>query len=115
MAELDRFKSHDPLGLERNRRRRYYRCMRNDGLQDGLQVVLAEKPSTARELASFLGARARREGYYEGGGYKVTWALGHLVALKCHSVRPCATLWHNSRHSRRLRANYADYSPGRPQ
>src|SRR3954451_6592496 len=47
-----------------------------------MKVVLAEKPSVARELASFLGASARREGYFEGKGYQVTWALGHLVTLK---------------------------------
>jgi DNA topoisomerase-3 len=45
-------------------------------------VVLAEKPSVAREIAGFLGARARREGYLEGNGYQVTWAFGHLVTLK---------------------------------
>ena len=39
-----------------------------------MKVVLAEKPSVARELASFLGASARREGYFEGNGYQVTWA-----------------------------------------
>jgi DNA topoisomerase-3 len=47
-----------------------------------MKVVLAEKPSVARELASFLGASARHEGYFEGQGYQVTWALGHLVTLK---------------------------------
>ncbi len=47
-----------------------------------MRVVLAEKPSVARELASFLGADSRREGYFEGRGYQVTWALGHLVSLK---------------------------------
>src|SRR5437867_3895308 len=47
-----------------------------------MKVVLAEKPSVARELASFLGAGARRDGYFEGRGYQVTWALGHLVTLK---------------------------------
>lgn len=47
-----------------------------------MKVVLAEKPSVAREIAAFLGARSRGEGYLEGGGYRVTWALGHLVALK---------------------------------
>lgn len=47
-----------------------------------MKVVLAEKPSVARELASFLGASARREGYFEGKGYQVTWALGHLATLK---------------------------------
>jgi DNA topoisomerase III len=47
-----------------------------------MRVVLAEKPSVARELASFLGATQRHDGYYEGRGYQVTWALGHLVTLK---------------------------------
>jgi len=47
-----------------------------------MKVVLAEKPSVARDIASFLGARSRHEGYSEGNGYQVTWALGHLVALK---------------------------------
>jgi DNA topoisomerase-3 len=47
-----------------------------------MRVVLAEKPSVARELATFLGASARREGYFEGQGYQVTWAFGHLVTLK---------------------------------
>src|SRR5262249_43258263 len=47
-----------------------------------MKVVLAEKPSVARELASFLGATSRRDGYLEGRGYQVTWALGHLAALK---------------------------------
>src|SRR5690348_1847390 len=47
-----------------------------------MQVVIAEKPSVARELAAFLGAGARQDGYFEGRGYQVTWALGHLVTLK---------------------------------
>jgi len=47
-----------------------------------MRVVLAEKPSVARELASFLVATQRHDGYYEGRGYQVTWALGHLVTLK---------------------------------
>ena len=47
-----------------------------------VKVVLAEKPSVARDLASFLKASARHDGYFAGGGYQVTWALGHLVGLK---------------------------------
>ena len=47
-----------------------------------MKVVLAEKPSVARELAAFLKATSRRDGYFEGRGYQVTWALGHLVDLK---------------------------------
>ena len=47
-----------------------------------MRVVLAEKPSVARELAAYLGATTRRDGYLEGRGYQVTWALGHLATLK---------------------------------
>jgi DNA topoisomerase III len=47
-----------------------------------VKVILAEKPSVARELAAFLKATSRRDGYFEGNGYQVTWALGHLVELK---------------------------------
>ncbi len=59
-----------------------------------MKVVLAEKPSVARELASFLGASARKEGYFEGRGYQVTWALGHLVTLKePHEYDPALKRW----------------------
>ena len=47
-----------------------------------MKVVLAEKPSVARDLAAVLGARTRRDGYLEGNGYQITWAFGHLVSLK---------------------------------
>jgi DNA topoisomerase-3 len=47
-----------------------------------MKVALAEKPSVARELASFLGATRRHDGYFEGRGYQVTWALGHLATLQ---------------------------------
>ncbi|TWU15889.1 DNA topoisomerase 3 [Allorhodopirellula heiligendammensis] len=46
-----------------------------------MKVILAEKPSVGRDLASFLKANSRRDGYLEGGGYQVTWAFGHLVEL----------------------------------
>ena len=45
-------------------------------------VVLAEKPSVARDLANHLHANSRRDGFFQGNGYQVTWALGHLVGLK---------------------------------
>jgi DNA topoisomerase III len=44
-------------------------------------AVLAEKPSVARDIARVLGAGKRGEGYFQGNGYVVTWAIGHLVAL----------------------------------
>ena len=46
-----------------------------------MRVVLAEKPSVARELAR-SSVPPRRDGYFEGQGYQVTWALGHLATLK---------------------------------
>src|SRR3954471_14063847 len=59
-----------------------------------MKVVLAEKPSVARELASFLGASSRRDGYFEGKGYQVTWALGHLATLKePHDYDPALKRW----------------------
>lgn len=45
------------------------------------RVVLAEKPSVARDLAQFLKARGRRDGYFEGDECAVTWAIGHLLEL----------------------------------
>ncbi|MBK1646456.1 DNA topoisomerase III [Thiocapsa imhoffii] len=42
-------------------------------------TVVAEKPSVARDLARVLGARRKADGFLEGNGYRVTWAIGHLV------------------------------------
>ena len=47
----------------------------------GKSLVLAEKPSVARELAKVLGCRQNGEGCISGDKYVVTWALGHLVTL----------------------------------
>ena len=46
-----------------------------------MKVILAEKPSVAKTIASFLKANIRRDGYFEGNGYIVTYAFGHLVSL----------------------------------
>lgn len=46
-----------------------------------MKVIIAEKPSVAREIASIVGATTKKEGYIEGAGYAVTWALGHLISL----------------------------------
>ena len=45
-------------------------------------VCIAEKPSVAGEIAKVLGARSKRDGYFEGNGYQVTWTFGHLCQLK---------------------------------
>ncbi|WP_055446016.1 type IA DNA topoisomerase [Lacinutrix mariniflava] len=47
-----------------------------------MKVCIAEKPSVAREIASVLGATTKRDGYYEGNGYAVTYTFGHLCTLK---------------------------------
>lgn len=47
-----------------------------------MKVCIAEKPSVAREIASVLGAKTSKGGYYEGNGYQVTWTFGHFCTLK---------------------------------
>lgn len=46
-----------------------------------MKVIIAEKPSVARDIAAIVGANSRKDGYLEGNGYAVTWAFGHLVGL----------------------------------
>ena len=43
--------------------------------------IIAEKPSVARDIAHIVGATSKQDGYMEGCGYVVTWAMGHLIAL----------------------------------
>ena len=43
--------------------------------------IIAEKPSVARDIARIVGANSKQDGYLEGCGYLVTWAMGHLIAL----------------------------------
>ena len=43
--------------------------------------IIAEKPSVARDIARIIGANSKQDGYLEGAGYLVTWAMGHLIAL----------------------------------
>lgn len=47
-----------------------------------MKVVIAEKPSVARDIAKHLGATTRGEGFLEGNGWTVTWAFGHLIELQ---------------------------------
>lgn len=49
--------------------------------QLGNIVILAEKPSVARDISRVVGAFSQFEGYFQGAGYTVTWAIGHLVTL----------------------------------
>ncbi len=47
-----------------------------------MKVILTEKPSVARDIAKCLNINNKRDGYFEGNGYQITWAFGHLVELK---------------------------------
>ena len=46
-----------------------------------MKLVIAEKPSVAMSLAAVLGANEKKDGYIEGGGYLVSWCVGHLLEL----------------------------------
>ncbi|MHB1840999.1 MAG: DNA topoisomerase 3, partial [Acidobacteriaceae bacterium] len=63
-------------------------------IESSILAVLAEKPSVARDIARVLGAERRGEGYLQGNGYVVTWAIGHLVALaQPHEMNPEWRQW----------------------
>ena len=46
-----------------------------------ITCIITEKPSVARDIARIVGANSKQDGYLEGYGYLVTWAMGHLIAL----------------------------------
>jgi DNA topoisomerase-3 len=46
-----------------------------------MKVIITEKPSVARDIAKVLKVTGKKEGYIEGNGYIITWALGHLIQL----------------------------------
>ena len=57
-------------------------------------VCITEKPSVARDIAEIIGASVRREGFFEGNGYRVTWTFGHLCCLKePHDYTPLWKRW----------------------
>ena len=45
-----------------------------------MNLIIAEKPSVAKSIASALGASSRADGFYEGNGLLVSWCVGHLVS-----------------------------------
>ena len=57
-------------------------------------VVVAEKPSVARDIAAALGVKEKHKGYFSARSYKITWALGHLVKLGDPAdMEPAWKLW----------------------
>lgn len=51
-----------------------------------MNLVICEKPSVAMSIAKVIGAAGRQDGYYEGGGYIVSWCVGHLIQLASPSA-----------------------------
>ena len=45
-------------------------------------LCIAEKPSVGKEIARIVGANSRRDGFFEGNGYLISWTFGHLCTLK---------------------------------
>ena len=46
-----------------------------------MEIVIAEKPSVALSIAKVIGAKNKKDGYYEGIGYRVSWCVGHLIQM----------------------------------
>ena len=44
-------------------------------------LIITEKPSVAQDFAKTLDVKSKRDGYFEGNGYVITWAIGHLLEL----------------------------------
>jgi DNA topoisomerase-3 len=51
-----------------------------------MKVVIAEKPSVAVSIANVIGGKVRKNGYYEGNGYIVSWCVGHLIQVASPEV-----------------------------
>jgi DNA topoisomerase-3 len=45
------------------------------------KLMICEKPSVAKSIASALGVTSKADGYFEGGGWLISWCIGHLVGL----------------------------------
>lgn len=59
-----------------------------------MRLLIAEKPSVARDIGQVVGANQRRDGYLEGPGWLVTWCIGHLVELvEPHEYNPDWKRW----------------------
>ncbi|HGD0789470.1 TPA: DNA topoisomerase 3 [Streptococcus agalactiae] len=46
-----------------------------------MKLVIAEKPSVAISITKVIGANKKKDGYYEGNGYRVSWCIGHLIQM----------------------------------
>ena len=46
-----------------------------------MKLIITEKPSVAKSIASALSVTSRADGYFEGGGWFISWCIGHLMGL----------------------------------
>lgn len=53
-----------------------------------MKLVIAEKPSVAQSLSAVIGATARKDGYLEGNGWRVSWCVGHPVLRMQTAMTP---------------------------
>ncbi len=53
----------------------------NRGRGKIMELIIAEKPSVAEHFAKILGAKEKKDGYFQGSGYLISWCIGHLVGL----------------------------------
>ena len=59
-----------------------------------MKLVIAEKPSVAASLSAVIGASTRKDGYFEGNGWRVSWCVGHLAGLAdAHAYNPDYAKW----------------------
>ena len=59
-----------------------------------MKLVIAEKPSVATSLSAVIGASTRKDGYFEGNGWRVSWCVGHLAGLAdAHAYNPDYAKW----------------------
>jgi DNA topoisomerase-3 len=73
----------------------------------GYKLCTAEKPSAASDIAMAIGATNKRDGYYEGNGYLVTWAYGHLVGLaepEEYGFMPHSSIWDKENSDNKIKA-----------
>ena len=77
-----------------------------------MKLVIAEKPSVGAAIAAVMGANEKRSGYFEGGGYLVSWCIGHLISLADAATYCCqrqgAAVFHSQRPYAPQR-RYRDY------
>ncbi len=66
--------------LEKNKNSNCFLCAKKEEFMN-YNLVITEKPSVALSLSKVIGAKSKKDGYYEGNGYIVSWCIGHLIQM----------------------------------